>query len=131
ALDNLLLESVQAVRTGATCLVLSDRGVGREHAAIPSLLAVAAVHQHLIRSGCRLDTSLIADAGDLRDEHQLACLLAFGADAICPWLARPTDSDGVRPAGGARYAVGEARRRHHRALPNGLLKTRAQMRVST
>ncbi len=131
ALDALLLESVRAVREGATCLVLSDRGVDEELAAIPSLLAVAAVHQHLIRQGCRLDVSLIADAGDVRDEHQLACLLAFGADAVCPWLARATVSDAVRQEGGSRDDVDEARRRYHRALTNGLLKILSKMGVST
>jgi glutamate synthase domain-containing protein 2/glutamate synthase domain-containing protein 1/glutamate synthase domain-containing protein 3 len=131
ALEHLLATCASAVADGATCLVLTDRGVDAEQAAIPSLLAVSAVHQHLIREHLRLDASLIADAGDARDDHQLACLLAFGADAVCPWAARATLSEAVRQDGGSRDDVDEARRRYHRALTNGLLKILSKMGVST
>jgi len=128
ALENLLSACARAVRDGATCLVLSDRGVDAEHAAIPSLLAISAVHQHLIRQGLRLHVSLVADAGEVRDDHQFATLLAFGADAVCPWAARATISDAVRGEGGD---VDAARHRYRSALNKGLLKILSKMGVST
>jgi len=132
ALEQLLASAARAVRDGATCLVLSDRGVDAAQAAIPSLLAVSAVHQHLIRERLRLDVSLVADAGDVRDDHQLACLLGFGADAVCPWAARATISDLVRQRGEDHVEnVDEARRRYHGALTKGLLKILSKMGVST
>jgi glutamate synthase domain-containing protein 2/glutamate synthase domain-containing protein 3 len=128
ALEQLLAVAARAVRDGATCLVLSDRGVDTTQGAIPSLLAVSAVHQHLIREHLRFDVSLIADTGEIRDDHQLACLLGFGADAVCPWAARATISDLVRQRG---EDVDEARRRYHAALTKGLLKILSKMGVST
>ena len=117
ALDRLLDAAETAIRTGAACLILSDRGVDASHAAIPSLLAISAVHQHLIREGLRLDTSLVADTGEARDEHQIATLLGFGADAVCPWLALDL--------------AGANRRRYRDAIAKGLLKIMSKMGVST
>ena len=117
ALDRLLANAATAVRNGAARLVLSDRGVDASHAAIPSLLAVSAVHQHLIREGLRLDTSIVADTGEARDDHQIAALLGFGADAVCPWLALDL--------------AGENRDRYRDAITKGLLKIMSKMGVST
>jgi glutamate synthase domain-containing protein 2/glutamate synthase domain-containing protein 1/glutamate synthase domain-containing protein 3 len=128
ALEQLLADATQLVRGGTTCLVLSDRGVDAEHAAIPSLLAISALHARLIREGLRLETSLIADAGDVRDEHQLAALLAYGADAVCPWAARAMLSEMVRQE--SPLDVDDARRRYHGALAKGLLKILSKMGVS-
>ncbi|MGZ8831631.1 MAG: glutamate synthase large subunit [Thermoanaerobaculia bacterium] len=117
ALDRLLANAAIAARNGAACLVLSDRGVDSSHAAIPSLLAVSAVHQHLVREGLRLDTSIVADTGEARDDHQIAALLGFGADAVCPWLALDL--------------AGENRDRYRDAITKGLLKIMSKMGVST
>ncbi len=130
-LDRLLAESARAVREGTTCLVLTDRGVDAGHAAIPSLLAVSAVHQHLIRQGLRLDTGLVAYTGEVRDDHQLAALLAFGADAVCPYLVFEMIGDAVRERGGSREEVDAARARYRGALAKGLLKILSKMGVST
>jgi len=122
ALDELLLATADAARDGTPCIVLSDRGVDETNASIPSLLAVSAVHQHLIREGLRPSTSLVADTGEARDEHHLATLLGFGADAVCPWLAFDlvvaTESD-------------EALARYRAALGKGLRKILSKMGVST
>jgi len=131
ALEAILAESARAVRDEATCLVLSDRGVDAEHAAIPSLLAVSAVHQHLVREGLRPRTSLIADASDARDDHHLAALLGFGADAVCPYLALELISGIVHQESGSHEAAEEARRRYRRTLTKGLLKILSKMGVST
>jgi glutamate synthase domain-containing protein 2/glutamate synthase domain-containing protein 1/glutamate synthase domain-containing protein 3 len=119
ALEQLLAEAAHAVRAGATCLIVSDRGVDAEQAAIPSLLAVSAIHQHLVREGLRTSTSLVADTGEARDDHHIATLLGFGADAVCPWLALElAETD-------------EARSRYRRAVSKGLLKIMSKMGVST
>ncbi len=115
ALDQLLKDAAAAVRRGRTILVLTDRAIDEEHAAIPSLLAVSAVHQHLIREGLRTGARIIADTGEARDEHHLAALIAFGADAVCPWLANAI-------IGGPDY---------RRSLHKGLLKILAKMGVCT
>ncbi|MEA2458145.1 MAG: glutamate synthase large chain, partial [Thermoleophilaceae bacterium] len=115
--DRLCAESAEAVEQGATLLVLSDRGVGRERAPIPSLLAVSAVHHHLVRAGLRLRAALVVDSGDPREVHHLACLIGYGADAVHPWLMLET-------AGGADDAVIES-------LDRGLLKTMSKMGIST
>ena len=132
ALERLVADAEAAVRAGARCLVLSDDGIDATHASLPTLLAAAAVHQHLVRAGIRLRTSLVVDAGDARDEHALAALLGFGADAVCPRLAyaaiafasaqSPEDAD-------ADPAI--ARARYRTALTKGLRKILAKMGVST
>jgi glutamate synthase domain-containing protein 2 len=117
ALQLLLSNAETAVRNGASSLVLSDRGVDASRAAIPSLLAVSAVHQHLIRTGLRCDASITAETGEARDDHHIAALLGFGADAVCPWLALEL--------------AGENRDRYRHAITKGLLKIMSKMGVST
>ena len=117
ALEQLLIHAADAVRDGATSLALTDRGVDAQHAAIPSLLAVSAVHQHLIREGLRMRTALVADTGEARDDHQIAALLGFGADAVCPWLALDL--------------AGDNRGRYRGAIRKGLLKILSKMGVSS
>ncbi len=119
ALEQLLENAATAVRDGAACLILSDRGVDAKQAAIPSLLAASAVHQHLVREDLRMTTSIVIDTGEARDDHQIAALLAFGADAVCPWLAF------------ALAETDEARLRYRRAICKGLLKIMSKMGVST
>jgi glutamate synthase domain-containing protein 2/glutamate synthase domain-containing protein 1 len=122
ALDELLREAVRAVEAGATLLVLSDRGVDAARAALPMLLAVATVHQHLVGAGQRLRASLIAETGEARDDHQMACLLAYGASAVNPYLALAV----VRresPDGGQQHYL--------QALDKGLLKILSKMGIST
>ena len=96
----------------------------------PSLLAVSAVHQHLCARGLRLRTSLVADTGEARDDHQIAALLGFGADAVCPYLALAAIADAVA-ATGARPECAAATRRYRDALDKGLLKILSKMGIST
>ena len=79
-----------AVDDGFEVLILSDRAIDSEHAPIPSLLAVSAVHHHLIKKGRRGSVGLVVEAGDVWEVHHFACLLAFGATAINPYLALST-----------------------------------------
>ncbi|QES87282.1 glutamate synthase large subunit [Rhizosphaericola mali] len=86
-IERLCRYSVDAVNDGFEVIVLSDRAIDSEHAAIPSLLAVSAVHHHLIRKGLRGKVGLVVEAGDIWETHHFACLLGFGATAINPYLA--------------------------------------------
>jgi glutamate synthase (NADPH/NADH) large chain len=90
ALDRLCRYAVDAVEDGFQVIVLSDRALDSEHAAIPSLLAVSAVHHHLIRKGYRGAVGIVVEAGDVWEVHHFACLLGFGATAINPYLALQT-----------------------------------------
>ena len=124
ALDELLREAVRASEAGATLLVLSDRGVDAARSALPMLLAVATVHLHLVGAGLRLRTSLIAEAGEARDDHHMACLLGYGASAVNPYLALAV----VR---GESSLPAAAEQRYLQALEKGLLKILSKMGIST
>ena len=87
ALDRLNIEADKAYRDGANILILSDRGVDENHAAIPSLLAVSALHQHLVVTKKRTSLAVILESGEPREVHHFAALLGFGASAINPYLA--------------------------------------------
>ncbi len=122
-----------AVEEGSTLLVVSDKRAGETRAAIPALMAVGAVHQHLIRAGLRPRASLICETGEARDSHSMACLLGFGANAVNPWLAHATVAELHRSgaAGGYEGDVQVALTRFRKAIEGGLLKTMSKMGVST
>ena len=89
-MDELCARASAAVEEGYTLLVLSDRGVDETHAPIPSLLATAGVHHHLVREGTRTRCALIVESGEAREVHHMALLLGYGAGAINPYLAFET-----------------------------------------
>ena len=91
----------KAVREGVNILILSDRGVGETDAPIPSLLATAGVHHHLVRTGLRTRCALVVESGDAREVHHVALLIGYGAGAVNPYLAFET-LDGPRATRGAR-----------------------------
>jgi len=117
-----------AVEEGATILILSDRGIDAEHAAIPSLLATAAIHHHLVRAGIRTQTGLVVETGEAREVHHFALLIGYGAVAVCPYLAFQSIAD---------LQVGTAREqplheeRYIKAIEKGLLKVISKMGIST
>ena len=126
-------EAEAAVRSGSRILVISDQAVGPERAPIPSVLAVGAAHQRLLRAGLRTRVGLTADAGDARDSHDVACLLGFGAEVVCPRTALETItalSDEGRLGSGAPPAA-EAIQRFLGALEDGVLKVMSKMGIST
>ena len=102
-------QAAEAIAYGANILVLSDRGVGPTRAAIPSLLAVAAVHHHLVREGTRLQAGLVLESGEPREVHHFATLIGYGASAINPYLMLESLAEDVAAAGRAR--AGRAQRR--------------------
>ncbi len=107
---------------GANILILSDRGVDAEHLAIPSLLAVSALEQHLIHIKKRTKVSVILESGEPRDTHQLAMLIAYGARAVNPYLAHALIRENLSEAAVENY---------DKALTAGVLKIASKMGVST
>ncbi len=90
AIDHMCLDADRAYKEGANILILSDRGVDENHVAIPSLLAVSALQQHLVRTKKRTALGIIVESAEPRDVHHFACLLGFGACAVNPYLAQET-----------------------------------------
>ena len=133
ALKNLAAKAQAAVeQSDAKVIVLSDRGVSRENIAAPMLLAVGAVHQQLVRSGLRIRCDLVAESGEARDVHHLACLLGFGANAINPWLALDLVSSLASAGKTAKPVTAEqARKNYSDTIAAGLLKIMAKMGIST
>jgi glutamate synthase (NADPH/NADH) large chain len=114
---------------GADVVVLSDKKLGSDRIAIPSLLATGAVHHSLVRSGLRNRAGLIIESGDPREVHHIATLVGYGADGINPYLAYQTIADVVAGPDGADES--EAVAAYIDALEDGLLKTMAKMGIST
>jgi len=132
ALDRLCRYAVDAVEDGFEVLVLQDRAIDSEHAPIPSLLATAAVHHHLIRKGLRGKVGIVVEAGDVWEVHHFACLLAFGATAINPYLALSSIRD-MKQSGKLQTELDhETLKKHYiKAVCDGLLKVFSKMGIST
>ena len=130
AIDRLFVEIDRAHRDGANVLILSDRSVDEYHVAIPSLLAVAAVHQHLVVTKKRTSVAIILESGEPRDVHHFATLLGYGACAINPYLAqesiRHLIDDGQLDKD--YYAAVDA---YNDAILHGIVKIASKMGIST
>jgi glutamate synthase domain-containing protein 2/glutamate synthase domain-containing protein 1/glutamate synthase domain-containing protein 3 len=133
ALDGLCREAERSLRDGANLLVLSDRGVGPDEAPIPMLLAVGAVHHHLVREGLRTQCGIVCETGEARDVSQFALLVGYGAGAINPWLAFETIAELVEDGSFVPEGIGfeKAVSNYLKACDKGLLKTMAKMGIST
>ena len=116
ALDRICTEATEAVEAGVTILVISDRAVGRERAPIPSLMAVGAVHHHLIAQGVRMRADLIVQSGDAWDVHHFATLIGYGAAAIHPWLALATIASELHAEQAQKLNIARKRREDTSAL---------------
>ncbi|GAB4241783.1 MAG: glutamate synthase large subunit [Candidatus Methylacidiphilales bacterium] len=129
-LENLCREAEAAVRNGHTVLILSDLGTDAETAALPMLLAVGAVHHHLIRQGLRMRTSLVCQTAEARDVQAFACLIAYGAAAINPYLI--WDLVAKLRAEGKLGDLSEAAaiENYCKAIDSGLLKVMSKMGIS-
>ena len=130
ALDRLCQEAARSVDEGYNYIILSDRDVDENHAAIPSLLAVSAVHHYLIGVGKRVQTALIVESGEIREVMHAALLLGYGASALCPYLTYAILDDLVkRHKIQEDYATAEAN--YIKAVKKGLYKIMAKMGIST
>ena len=130
ALDQLCKDAERSVDEGYNYIILSDRDVDETHAAIPSLLAVSAVHHYLISIGKRVQTALIVESGEIRETMHAALLLGYGASAICPYMTFAILDDLVkRHKIQEDYATAEAN--YIKAVKKGLFKIMAKMGIST
>jgi len=131
-IEAICAEAQAWIERGANILILSDRNLGPERVAIPSLLAVAAVHHHLVRAGTRLRAGLVIETGEPREIHHMATLIGYGAAAINPYLMFESLDEladrGLLPVDLDRET---AEQRIVRAIGKGLLKTFSKMGIST
>src|SRR6201991_4907318 len=129
-LDELCARAEGAVREGVNIIILSDRMVGSDRIPVPSLLACAAVHHHLIRTGLRTSVGIVVESGEPREVHHFACLAGYGAEAINPYLAFETiiAMKDRLPASLDDY---EIVKRYIKSIGKGLLKVMSKMGIST
>ena len=130
ALDRLCKAAEQAVTDGANYIILSDRGIDTRQAAIPSLLAISAVHHHLISVQKRVQTALIVESGEIREVMHAALLLGYGASAICPYMAYAVLDDLVKK-GEVQMNYETAEKNYIKAVCKGLYKIMSKMGIST
>ena len=130
ALDNLFIECDKAYRNGANILILSDKGVYEGHMAIPSLLAVSALEQHLVKTKKKTDVSIILESGEPRDVHQFATILGYGATAIYPYLAHECIEEMIQ-LNMLDKEVNIAIDDYNEAILKGIVKIAAKMGIST
>lgn len=130
ALDNLFIECDKAYRNGANILILSDKGVDEGHMAIPSLLAVSALEQHLVKTKKKTDVSIILESGEPRDVHQFATILGYGATAIYPYLAHECIEEMIQ-LNMLDKEVNIAIDDYNEAILKGIVKIAAKMGITT
>jgi glutamate synthase (ferredoxin) len=130
ALDDLFVAADDAIAAGHNILILSDRGVDRDHAPIPALLAVGGLHHHLIRAGTRTKCSLVLESGEPRTVHHFALLISYGASAINPYLAFETLADLITE-GLLDQDAAKSVSNYIKAGIKGVVKTMSKMGIST
>lgn len=131
-IERLCRYAADAVNDGFEVIILSDRAIDSDHAAIPTLLAVSSVHHHLIRKGLRSQVGIVVEAGDVWEVHHFACLLGFGATAINPYLALSSIRD--MHLGGklnTTLDIEALKKNYIKAVCDGLLKVFSKMGIST
>jgi glutamate synthase (ferredoxin) len=131
AMEKLKKSASDAVAAGYTIVILSDRGADRDQAPIPSLLATAGVHHHLVRQGTRTQCGLVVESGDAREVHHCALLLGYGAGVVNPYLAFETLDDMIRLGQLTGVTHDQAVIHYIHALNKGILKVMSKMGIST
>ncbi len=130
ALDDLCHQAAASVDNGVNYIILSDRDIDERHAAIPSLLAVSAVHHYLISVGKRVQTALIVESGEIRETMHAALLLGYGASALCPYMTFAILDDLVK-RGKIQEEYATAEKNYIKAVDKGLKKIMSKMGIST
>ena len=130
ALEDLCRRASDAVTAGFNILILSDRGIGPSKAAIPSLLATAGVHHHLVREGTRTQCALVVESGDAREVHHVALLLGYGAGVVNPYVAFESIDDMIRQGQLTGIDRDKAIDNYIKALNKGILKVMSKMGIS-
>ena len=131
AMDDLCAAASYAITNGATILILSDRGMDKSHAPIPSLLATSGVHHHLVREGTRTKATLILETGEAREVHHFCLLIGYGASAINPYLAFETLDDMIRSHLLTGIDHDSAVKYYSKSVSKGVLKVMSKMGIST
>lgn len=129
AITDMTSAAEEAVRSGVTILILSDRGIAKDRLPIHSLLTVGALHHHLISVGLRIDANLVVESGSARDSHQIACLLGFGATAVYPYLAYSVLEELIR-SGEVLGEPSACYKKYRKGINKGLLKIMSKMGIS-
>ncbi len=130
ALERICAQAEESVDKGINYIILSDKDIDDTHAAIPSLLAVSAVHHHLINVGKRVQTALIVESGEIREVMHAALLLGYGASAICPYMTFAVLDKLVRD-GEIQENYETAEKNYIKAVCKGLFKIMSKMGIST
>ncbi|MEO0853864.1 MAG: glutamate synthase central domain-containing protein, partial [Cyanobacteria bacterium J06648_11] len=139
AISSLCAQAEAAVRDGAEVVLLSDRGLNADRAFIPPLLAVGAIHHHLIQAGLRLQTSIAVETAQCWSTHHFACLIGYGCDAICPYLAyetarqwwhKPKTRSQIEAGKIEAQSLEEVQLQYRAAVEAGLLKILSKMGIS-
>jgi glutamate synthase (ferredoxin) len=131
ALRELFANARKAIRAGHNVIILSDRGIDAEHAAIPALLATSGLHHHLIRQGLRTRCSIIIESGEPREVHHFALLIGYGASAICPYMAFDMIDDMIEQGLLPNVDPYAAHKNYIKAVVKSVVKTMAKMGIST
>jgi len=131
AMDELCRLATSAVKQGAGILILSDRGMTENDAPIPSLLATAGIHHHLIREGLRNQCGMVIETGEAREVHHHCCLIGYGAGAVNPYLVFETLADMISDIDMADVDADSAIRNYCKAAGKGILKVMSKMGIST
>src|ERR1700744_4289198 len=130
AVQRICLNATDAVLADNNILILSDRAVGADRIPVPALLAIAAVHHHLVRQGLRMQTGLVVETGEAREVHHFCVLAGYGAEAINPYLAFET-LEQIRVRQGLSLKPYEVQKNYIKAIGKGVLKVMSKMGIST
>ncbi|MGM7724635.1 glutamate synthase large subunit [Metabacillus sp. Hm71] len=130
SLQELFTKAEKAIAEDVNIIILSDREMNAEKAAIPVLLAVSALHQHLVRQGTRTKASIIVESGEVREVHHFAALIGYGADAINPYLTYATYKEAVLD-GSLAVSYEEAVAKYIKGITEGVVKVMSKMGIST
>ena len=130
-LASLRAQAEDAVRSGFSILIISDRKVDRDHVAIPALLALSAIHQHLVGKGLRTSTGLVVETGSAREVHHFALLGGYGAEAVHPYVAMETLLDLAKQGRLGDIDGKKAVKNFVKAIGKGLRKVMSKMGIST
>lgn len=129
-IDRICKEAELAILNGNNIIILSDKNINPDFAPIPSLLAVGAVHHHLIKLNRRIDCSLVVECGDAREVHHFATLIGYGASSLCPYMAYQSIYE-LKKEKGLKYSDEELVENYIEAISAGLLKVFSKMGIST
>ena len=131
ALEKIFKQADEAIKEGISIIILSDRGVDETHAPIPSLLATAGLHHHLVRHGRRTKVGFVIETGEPREVHHFALLVGYGAGAINPYLAFETLDDLIREGNLEGIDHKKAVANFNKAVKKGIVKVMSKMGIST